>query len=171
MLPYGLFLCNQAGRLINQKFQPTHPKIEVLQTQLQLPGGPWQLHATKTENTWEFTGHHQTLTRLLVPINVHPIVRDEPDQPCSLILKTKVVNQHVTDCQATILTPQDAHYLVDLWWNQALAATKPAQPVSYGKPTRYSLVRKFWYQPAPHTRINVITLDYPHLPSAVCPQK
>lgn len=164
MIPYGLFLCNQAGRLINQQFQPTHPKIEALQTPLQLPGGPWQPHATKMENTWEFTGQKQTLTRLTEPIDVHPAVLAEPDQPVSLVLITKVVNQHVTFCRATMLTPKDAYYQVDSYWKHALSAAKPASPVSYGKPTRYSLVRKFWYQPAPRTHINIITLDYAHLP-------
>lgn len=164
MIPYGIFLCNQAGRLINQQFRPSHPKIEALQTPLQLPGGPWQPHATKTENRWEFTGQNQTLTRLMEPINVSPFVRDEPDQPCSLILTTKVVHHHVTVCQATLLTPKDAYYQVDFYWKHALSAAKPASPVSYGKPTRHSLVRKFWYQSAPHTRINVIILDYDHLP-------
>lgn len=164
MIPYGLFLCNQAGRLINQQFQPTHPKIEALQTPPQLPGGPWQPHATKTENTWEFTGQKQTLTRLMEPIEINPAVLAEPDQPVSLVLITKVVNQHVTFCQATMLTPKDAHYHVNMRWDHALLAAKPAYPVSYGKRTRYSQVRKFWYQAAPHTRINIITLDYAHLP-------
>lgn len=170
MLPYGLFLCNQAGRLINQQLLPDLPLAYVQQAPPKLPGGPWQPHATKSELVWEFIGRNQTLTRLLEPINVHPIVRDEPDQPCSLILTTKVVHHHVTDCQATLLTPEDARYHVNTLWEHARQAAKPAEPVSYGKPTFYSLVRKFWYQPAPHTRINVITLDYPHLPASVCPQ-
>lgn len=165
MIPYGLFLCNQAGRLINQQFQPSHPKIEALQIPPQLPGGPWQPHATKTENKWEFTGQKQTLTRLMEPIDVHPAVLAEPDQPVSLVLITKIVNQHVTFCQATMLTPKDAYYQVDFYfcWKHALSAAKPAYPVSYGKRTPYSQVHKFWYQPAPHTRINVITLDYARL--------
>lgn len=167
MIPYGIFLFNQAGRLINQQFQPSHPKIEVLKMPLQLPGGPWQPHATKTENTWEFTGQKQTLTRLMEPIDVHPAVLAEPNQPVSLVLITKVVNQHVTFCQTTMLTPKDAYYHVNMLWDHALLAAKPAYPVSYGKPTRYSLMRKFWYQPAPRTRINIITLDYAHLPSII----
>ena len=167
MIPYSIFLCNQAGRLINQQFQPSHPKIEALQTPLQLPGGPLQPHATKTETTWEFTGQKQTLTRLMEPIDVHPAVLAEPDRPVSLVLITKVVNQHVTFCQATMLTPKDANYDVNMRWDHALLAAKPAFPVSYGKPTRYSQVRKFWYQSAPHTRINIITLDYAHLPSII----
>lgn len=143
MIPYGLFLCNQAGCLINQQFQPTHPKIEALQTPPQLPGGPWQPHATKTENTWEFTGQKQTLTRLMEPIEINPAVLAEPDQPVSLVLITKVVNQHVAFCQATLLTSQQANQHVDVCWNHARLAAAPAYPVSYGKPTSYSQVRKF----------------------------
>lgn len=171
MIPYGLFLCNQAGRLINQQLLPDLPLAYVQQAPPQLPGGPWQPCATKSALVWEFIGRTQTLTRLLVPIGVNKVALAEPDQPASMVLITKVVNHHVTDFQATFLTPEDAHYDVNMRWKQALSTAKPAQPVSYGKPTRYSLVRKFWYQPAPHTRSNVITLDYPHLPSAVCPQK
>lgn len=152
MTVYGLFLCNQAGRLINQQLQPTVPSTNALQTPPQLPGGPWQLHATKTKTTWEFTSQHQTLTRLLVPIKINSATLAEPDQSISLVLKTKVVNQHVGVC-----------------WNHAMLAAKPAYPVSYGKPTPYSQARKFWYQPAPHTRINVITIDYDHLPVPYCP--
>lgn len=164
MTVYGIFLCNQTGRLVNQQLQAAVPTVETLQTPLQLPGGPWQRHATKIPTTWEFTGQNQTLTRLLVPITIDTMALAEPDQPVSLILTTKAVNHHVAIHKATLLTPAQAHQQVDACWQHALRAAAPAYPVSYGKQTPHSQVRKFWYQPAPHTCVNVIILDYDHLP-------